>query len=86
MLHWKTSRKTSMMLFKKIRTSLMFWGEFKTPPNPFVFCVLQCSKCFSDFSKSQILRMHTVCQYVLSVITGDQWTRFGGATPSSIIK
>ncbi|PIO09522.1 hypothetical protein AB205_0141960 [Aquarana catesbeiana] len=26
-----------MMFFKKIRTSLMFWGEFKTPPNPFVF-------------------------------------------------
>ncbi|PIO09693.1 hypothetical protein AB205_0040400 [Aquarana catesbeiana] len=29
-----------MMLFKKIRTSLMFWGEFKTPPNPFFFGVL----------------------------------------------
>ncbi|PIO09417.1 hypothetical protein AB205_0190210, partial [Aquarana catesbeiana] len=26
--NWKTSRKTSMMLFQKIKTSLMFWGEF----------------------------------------------------------
>ncbi|PIO10009.1 hypothetical protein AB205_0102230, partial [Aquarana catesbeiana] len=33
----ETIRKTSMMFFKKIRTSLMFWGEFKAPPNPFVF-------------------------------------------------
>ncbi|PIO12025.1 hypothetical protein AB205_0169750 [Aquarana catesbeiana] len=29
-------------VIKKIKTSLMFWGEFKIPPNPFVFCVLQC--------------------------------------------
>ncbi|PIO25574.1 hypothetical protein AB205_0194060, partial [Aquarana catesbeiana] len=29
--------------------------------------------------------MHTVCQHVLSAITGDQCMRFGGATPSSII-
>ncbi|PIO09753.1 hypothetical protein AB205_0092380 [Aquarana catesbeiana] len=28
-----------MMLFKKIITSLMFWGEFKTPQNHFVFFV-----------------------------------------------
>ncbi|PIO11732.1 hypothetical protein AB205_0076140 [Aquarana catesbeiana] len=65
-----------MMLFQNIKTSLMFWGEFKTPPNHF-FCVLQCAKCFCDFSQSQIWRMHTVCQHVLSAITGDQWMRFG---------
>ncbi|PIO12863.1 hypothetical protein AB205_0179720 [Aquarana catesbeiana] len=35
-------KKNTMMLFKKIITSLMFWGELKTPPNPFVFCVRQC--------------------------------------------
>ncbi|PIO09519.1 hypothetical protein AB205_0212380 [Aquarana catesbeiana] len=41
---------------------------------------------FNIFSKSQILKMHTVCQHVLSAITGDQCMRFGGATPSSIIR
>ncbi|PIO10308.1 hypothetical protein AB205_0099680 [Aquarana catesbeiana] len=64
----------------------MFWGEFKTPQNHFCFCVVQCFKFFSNVSKSQIWRMHTVCQHVLSAITGHQWTHFGGATPSSIIK
>ncbi|PIO13462.1 hypothetical protein AB205_0212230 [Aquarana catesbeiana] len=24
-------------VIQKKKTSLMFWGEFKTPPNPFVF-------------------------------------------------
>ncbi|PIO26687.1 hypothetical protein AB205_0198150 [Aquarana catesbeiana] len=41
---------------------------------------------FEIVSKSQILKMHTVCQHVLSAITGDQCMHFGGATPSSIIK
>ncbi|PIO25968.1 hypothetical protein AB205_0094170 [Aquarana catesbeiana] len=36
--------------------------------------------------ESQILKMHTVCQHVLSVITEYQCTHFGGATPSSQIK
>ncbi|PIO15102.1 hypothetical protein AB205_0175890 [Aquarana catesbeiana] len=48
MFHWKTSRKTSMMLFKKIRTSLMFWGEFKTPPKPFL---LWCATIFNFFEE-----------------------------------
>ncbi|PIO23888.1 hypothetical protein AB205_0113700 [Aquarana catesbeiana] len=30
-------------VIKKIRTSLMFWGEFKTPPNPFL---LWCATTF----------------------------------------
>ncbi|PIO09457.1 hypothetical protein AB205_0041270 [Aquarana catesbeiana] len=37
----------------------MFWGKFKTPQNHF-FCVVQCFKFFSDVSKCQIWRMHTV--------------------------
>ncbi|PIO09638.1 hypothetical protein AB205_0054480 [Aquarana catesbeiana] len=41
---------------------------------------------FVIFYKAKIWRMHIVCQHVLSAITGDQWTRFGGAMPSSIIK
>ncbi|PIO28816.1 hypothetical protein AB205_0004470 [Aquarana catesbeiana] len=30
-------------VIQKIRTSLMFWGEFKTPPNPFL---LWCARIF----------------------------------------
>ncbi|PIO15387.1 hypothetical protein AB205_0050110 [Aquarana catesbeiana] len=73
-------------VIQKYKNIIDVLAEFKTPPNPFVFCVLQCSKCLKDLSKSLIWRMHTVCQHVLSAIMGDQWMRFGGATPSSIIK
>ncbi|XP_073491221.1 uncharacterized protein [Aquarana catesbeiana] len=72
-------------VIKKIITSLMFWGEFK-PHKITCFIVVQSFKMFCNVLKSQIWRMHTVCQHVLSAITGDQWTRFGGATPSSIVK
>ncbi|PIO12081.1 hypothetical protein AB205_0215400 [Aquarana catesbeiana] len=44
------------------------------------------SHFFTYFRKSQILKIHTVCQHVLSAITGDQCMHFGGATLSSIIK
>ncbi|PIO09168.1 hypothetical protein AB205_0058110 [Aquarana catesbeiana] len=37
-----------MMLFKKIKTSFMFWGEFKTPHNPFVFL---CAPMFTMFER-----------------------------------
>ncbi|PIO10463.1 hypothetical protein AB205_0117530, partial [Aquarana catesbeiana] len=52
----ETSRKTSMMFFKKIRTSLMFWGEFKTPPNPFVLWCATILTFFVKLEKSQILK------------------------------
>ncbi|PIO12346.1 hypothetical protein AB205_0221540 [Aquarana catesbeiana] len=35
-----------MMFFKKIRTSLMFWGEFKTPPKSFL---LSCATILKFF-------------------------------------
>ncbi|PIO10893.1 hypothetical protein AB205_0040240 [Aquarana catesbeiana] len=37
-----------MMLFKKIITSLMFWGEFKTPQNHFLFL---CATIFKIFER-----------------------------------
>ncbi|PIO09119.1 hypothetical protein AB205_0018760 [Aquarana catesbeiana] len=41
--NWKSSSKTSMMLFQNIKTSLMFWGEFKTPQNHFLLlCATMC--------------------------------------------
>ncbi|PIO11437.1 hypothetical protein AB205_0203150 [Aquarana catesbeiana] len=45
-----------------------------------------CCTFFYIFSKNQIWKMHTMCQHVLSAITGDQCRRFVSATPSSIIK
>ncbi|PIO12428.1 hypothetical protein AB205_0202660 [Aquarana catesbeiana] len=39
-----------------------------------------------DYFESQILNMHTVCQHVLSAITGYQCTSFVGTTPSSQLK
>ncbi|PIO10497.1 hypothetical protein AB205_0051840 [Aquarana catesbeiana] len=47
-LELENLNKTSMMLFKKIKTSLMFWGEFKTPHNPFVFL---CTPMFTMFER-----------------------------------
>ncbi|PIO10328.1 hypothetical protein AB205_0090980 [Aquarana catesbeiana] len=45
-----------MMLFKKIITSLMFWGEFKTPPNSFVFFVCyNVKKVLAIFRKAKFL-------------------------------
>ncbi|PIO11144.1 hypothetical protein AB205_0075400 [Aquarana catesbeiana] len=71
-----------MMLFKKI-TSLMFWGEFKTPQNHFLFLCATILKIFEQcFEKPNLEDAHSA----IYAITGDQWTRFGGATPSSIIK
>ncbi|PIO09110.1 hypothetical protein AB205_0218920 [Aquarana catesbeiana] len=81
----KTSSKKSMMLLKKIITSLMFWGEFKTPQNHFLDCgpifyiFLQC------FEKPNLEDAHSVptcaiCHY------GRSMDAFWGATPSSIIK
>ncbi|PIO36585.1 hypothetical protein AB205_0189830 [Aquarana catesbeiana] len=45
-------------------------------------------KCIIDIKnvESQILKRHTVCQHVLSAITGYQGMRFVGATPSSQLK
>ncbi|PIO23477.1 hypothetical protein AB205_0072150 [Aquarana catesbeiana] len=37
---------------------------------------------FCRLFKSQILKMHTVCQHVLSAIRGYQCTRLVAATPS----
>ncbi|PIO10970.1 hypothetical protein AB205_0153260 [Aquarana catesbeiana] len=41
-----------MMLFKKIRTSLMFWVEFKTPPNHFFLVCYNVLNVFAIFRKA----------------------------------
>ncbi|PIO15588.1 hypothetical protein AB205_0121640 [Aquarana catesbeiana] len=51
-----------------------------------LFVIYKLIPFFDIFAKSHILKMHTVCQHVLSAITGDQCRCFGGAIPSSIIK
>ncbi|PIO09801.1 hypothetical protein AB205_0049850 [Aquarana catesbeiana] len=45
-----------MMLFKKIRTSLMFWDEFKTPPNPFFFVSCKVQNVLAIFRKAKFGR------------------------------
>ncbi|PIO10555.1 hypothetical protein AB205_0058220 [Aquarana catesbeiana] len=60
-LELKNIQKKINDVIKKIITSLMFWGEFKTPQNHFFFGVVQCFKSFSNVSKSLIWRMHAVC-------------------------
>ncbi|PIO11728.1 hypothetical protein AB205_0162820 [Aquarana catesbeiana] len=37
-LQLENLKKSINDVIKKIKTSLMFWGEFKTPPNPFFLC------------------------------------------------
>ncbi|PIO27898.1 hypothetical protein AB205_0190720 [Aquarana catesbeiana] len=51
-------------------------------PSIFTFVRLNHFFFFVNF-KSQILKMHTVCQHVLSAIRGSQCMRFVNATPSS---
>ncbi|PIO10399.1 hypothetical protein AB205_0111090 [Aquarana catesbeiana] len=50
-----------MMLLKKIKTSLIFWGEFKTTPNPFVFLCATMFKMFLRFlEKPNLEDAHSV--------------------------
>ncbi|PIO36019.1 hypothetical protein AB205_0166740, partial [Aquarana catesbeiana] len=59
-------------------------SEYKTPT--FVKFFFFFLITFLQNVESQILKMHTVCQHVLSAIMGYQCTRFVGATPSSQLK
>ncbi|PIO10274.1 hypothetical protein AB205_0081740 [Aquarana catesbeiana] len=67
----------------EIRTSLMFWGEFKTPPNPFL---LWCANIFCrivekpNFEEAHSVSTCAICHH------GRSMDAFWGATPSSIIK
>ncbi|PIO09128.1 hypothetical protein AB205_0029350 [Aquarana catesbeiana] len=51
-----------MTLFKKIITSLMFWGEFKAPPNPFVFFLYatMCKMFLRFLEKPNFEEAHSV--------------------------
>ncbi|PIO09334.1 hypothetical protein AB205_0080980, partial [Aquarana catesbeiana] len=50
-----------MMLFKKIITSLMFWGEFKTPQTHFLFLCGTIFKIFERcFEKPNLEDAHSV--------------------------
>ncbi|PIO10060.1 hypothetical protein AB205_0039640 [Aquarana catesbeiana] len=42
-----------MMFFKKIRTPLMFWGEFKTPPKLFLLWCATILTFLSNWRKAK---------------------------------
>ncbi|PIO11112.1 hypothetical protein AB205_0209620 [Aquarana catesbeiana] len=70
-----------MMLFKKIITSLMFWGEFKTPPNPFVLLCATMLKMFKRFlEKPHFEDAHSVSTCVICH-HGRSMEAFWGSNP-----
>ncbi|PIO16013.1 hypothetical protein AB205_0188920 [Aquarana catesbeiana] len=72
---------------KRLKNIIDVLGRIKNTLKLFKFvCIFLIFTYFKHFLESQILKMHTVCQHVLSAITGYQGTRFVGATPSSQLK
>ncbi|PIO24555.1 hypothetical protein AB205_0085120 [Aquarana catesbeiana] len=60
--------------------------EKKTRKHTNIYQIVYLFLTFLKNFESQILKMRTVCQHLLSAIMGYQCTRFVGATPSSQLK